>query len=300
MSLNFVNTILLGIICFFTISIFLLDISLNISWAASITDWLSVIIYFFTFGTAVWAGKTAKNALKENKKMTEDNQRLVNSQTEPFVDIKLEIMPESVNWIRLKITNLGLSSAYHINFSIKDMNTQSDNSKKVIEKFMQITFMREGLTYLSKGDSRDTFFVNLWEDDNERGFNELDFLATKFTIEIKYKNRENVEKSSEFIIKMNDLEGYYRMSNKTFEEELVSNIRNLNKNLMSISREQASFRKEYEKTHRNWTEKELRLKLNELEKFRKVRQHLGLDHKKIDYKKIEKKQSIHQIRKQMK
>lgn len=298
MNWNYVNTVLLCVICFLTMAIFLLDISVNISWVASITDWLSVIIYFCTLCAAIWAGMTARKALKENTKMTKDNQRLVNSQTEPFVDIKLEVMPESVNWIRLKITNLGLSSAYHVKFLIKDMHTQNANSKKVIEKFMQVTFMREGLTYLSKGDSRDTSFVNLWEDDSERGFTQSDFLDTKFTIEIKYQNREGLESSSEFIIKMNDLDGYYRMGDKTFEEKLVISVDDLNTNLIKLCQVQENFGKEYEKTHRDWTEQELKLKLHSLEKNKKMREYLNLPPEKI--KKMPNKMSIHEIRKRRK
>lgn len=136
MNLKFINTILLTIISFLTVAIFLLDISFNMSWKASITDWLSVIIYACTLIAAIWAGRTASKALNENKRIASDNQKLVSAQTEPFVDIKLEIMEESVNWIRLKITNLGLSSAFNIKCSVKDLGDQSEASKKIIDQFL--------------------------------------------------------------------------------------------------------------------------------------------------------------------
>lgn len=297
MNWNFINTILLTIICFLTVAIFLLDISFNMSWKASITDWLSVIIYACTLIAAIWAGRTASKALNENKRIASDNQKLVSAQTEPFVDIKLEIMEESVNWIRLKITNLGLSSAFNIKCSVKDLGDQSEATKKIIDQFFGINFMQNGFNYLSKGDSKYTGFVNLAEGEAQNGFTVQDFLNTKFTVEVKFEDVSKKNYTFEFIVDSSDINGAYRLG-KNSEEQLLDEIKKLNTQLVNICTEQQKFNAEYEKQHRDWSEQELQQKLVFVKRNRIIREKLGLPPEKI--KKIDRKKSIHEMRRQMK
>ncbi|MCF0265995.1 hypothetical protein KW868_16225 [Acinetobacter guillouiae] len=297
--MNYINTVLLSVICFLVICIFLLDISFNISWEASITDWLSVIIYACTFGTAIWAAITAKNALNENKRMANDNRRLVDAQTEPFVDIKLEIMPESVNWVRLKIQNLGLSSAFNIKFTIKDIDLQNNISKIIINKFFEISFMRHGLNYLSKSDFRYTGFINLLERNRQRGFTLNDFLGTEFTVKITFEDINKKQYQSEFLLAMNELIGIYRIG-KSFEEQLIGQMKNIDHTLMMIVDEHKIFNNQYEKTQSGWTESDLKFKLSKIKAIRKRDEYLGRTSREKLYEKPEKKQSINQIRRQMK
>lgn len=299
MNWNAINTILLSIICFLVIVITLLDISLHVSWEASITDWLSVIIYTLTFGAAVWAGITAKKALVENRRMADDNQRLVNSQTEPFVDISLEIMPQSINWIRLKIQNLGLSSAFNIRFNVTDVTPDNDISQLVINQFFGINFMRQGLSYLSKGDSKHTGFINLLDGDEDRGFTVEEFLNTKFTITITFEDVLKKKYSSNFRIVINDIHGIYRIG-KSFEEQAIEQMKALNNKLTYIKNEQENFNYEYEKIHRGWTEEDLKRTLSLIETRRKQAQWLNTKSEEDRYKKPNKKQSINQLRKKNK
>ena len=299
MNLNYLNTILLSIICFLTISLFLINISVNISWSASITDWLSVIIYACTLASAIWAALTARSALQENRRIANDNQRLVNSQTEPFVDVSLEVMPQSINWIRLKIQNLGLSSAFNIRFTVTDVTPDNDSSQLVISQFFGINFMRQGLSYLSKGDSRYTGFINLSDSDEERGFTVDEFLNTKFTITIEFEDVLKKKHLSKFIIVINDIHGIYRIG-KSFEEQAIEQMKALNNKLTYIKNEQANFNYEYEKIHRGWTESDLKRTLSLIEVRKRQDQWLNRKSEENRYIKPEKKQSIHQLRKKNK
>lgn len=299
MKWSFVHTFLLMVICFFSSASFLTERSTNLSNEASITDWLSVAIYFLTLVAAVFAAVIAKKALDENKRMANDNQRLVDAQTSPFVDVQLEIMPESINWIRLKISNLGLSSAFNITFKIKDQHPSNEATTKVIEQFMLIEFMKSGLNYLSRGDVRYTTFVNLLEGDKERGFTVEEFLATLFTIEISYKDQKQKEFKFDFILAMNELNGSYQIG-KTIEEQLVSQIKHLNSNLKSLQNTQIAFKDEYEKAHRDWTEEELKSKLRLIERTREINKKIGVTDTEFTPVIPVKKQSIQQIRKSMK
>lgn len=299
MNWNLINTVLLSIICFFVVSIFLLDISVNLSWKASITDWLSVIIYACTFGAAMWAGLTAKKALNENKRMANDNQRLVEAQTEPFIDISLEIMPESVNWIRLKIQNLGLSSASNINFNVIDIIPQTDSSKKIIDQFFNVNFMTQGLSYLSKGDSRHSRFINLLEGDEERGFSVAEFLSTKFTIVVKFQDTRGKHYTANFCISLDELNGVYRVGD-SFEEKLIKEMKALNIKLSNINNAQRKFNYDYEKINRGWTEADLKQTLSLIKNKRRQSEQLNQQFEEDRFQKPKRKQSINQLRKQNK
>lgn len=288
--------IIISFICFFAF-IFILNILHKITWSASITDWLSVFIYTFTLIAAIVAANIAKKALIENQRIANDNQRLVNSQTDPFVDIKLEIMAESVNWIRLKITNLGLSSAFQLKFSIENKNTLSEIDKKIIDNFMSVKFIEEGLTYLSKGDSRYTSFINLCDNESTLGFSIQDFLSSEFTIKIEYEDKQKKPYSDIFLLRMSDLNGHYVIG-KNYNQEIIERFDQLNKNLNKILNQQTIFNREYEKNHRNLTEEELKLELIKLKRDNFIRKSLNQPIAKTI--KTPKKMSIHEIRKQKK
>ena len=59
----------------------------------------------------------------------------------------------------------------------------------------------------------------------------------------------------------NEYDGTYKIG-KTSEEKLIDELKNINKNLSALKIEQADFKKEFEKAHRDWTEEELREKLH--------------------------------------
>jgi len=301
MNWNVINTILLSIICFLVIVLTLLDISLHISWEASITDWLSVIIYACTFGIAVWAGLTAKKALDENKRMANDNQRLVDAQTQPFLDISLEIMPQSVDLIRLKIRNLGLSSAFNIKFTVKEIYPDNVASKLIVDQFFQIGFMKQGLNYLSKEDSRHTNFVNLAENNQLNGFTINDFFNTRFTVEIAFEDINKKKYIFDFILETNDLYGAYRIGD-SFEKQLIKQMINLNDRLLDIHNEQKKISDQYARIHSGWTEKDLKITLSKIRRKQKINKFLGTPpgaDQDAKYMPPKKKLSINQIRRQM-
>jgi len=262
---------------------FLFDFSINTDKKASISEIATIIIYLATFAVAVWA-------LVVNRKM-------VKAQTEPFIDIKLDTLPSAINVVRLKISNLGTTSAFNITFSIIDIKNPNSSSKRVIEALTAVNFMENKLSYLSKGDSRYSSLVNLYRDDSSRGFTNKEFFDTEFTVRIRFEDINKTKYKSEFVLVMNELMDKYEVG-KTFEDKLIKQIEGLNTKLNLINKAQEAFRSEYEKTHRDWTEQELKLKLHHLEKTRNIRKSLGLPPEKN--KKISKKMSIQQIRKEMK
>lgn len=272
-------------------------------WSASITDWLSVIIYFFTLSAAFVAAFIANKALKENKsialdtkRMADDNANLVRQQTQPFIDIKLEVMPQSINWIRLRISNIGLSSAFNIsfNFRVLDKNNQLV-IEKIIEEFSKIGFVTKGLSYLSKGDARYTAFINLYESYEKRGLTSEDFFKASFVVGIEFSDLVGRKYKNEFHLNMNELEGHYQIG-ESDQKKIVNQLEEINKNIKSFKNEHENFKKEYEKSHRDWTEEELRMKVRGIDLKRARYEYLNIEYPESTIKR-KRKDSIHELRK---
>lgn len=279
---------------------------LNIFQDTSITDWLSVLIYSATLYVAYSAFKTANQALQENKKiaedtarMADDNAKLVKQQTQPFIDIRLDIMPQSVHWVRLKITNIGLSSAINIQFRFETLpNNNKEVTHKVIQNYKRIRFMTDGLNYLSKEESRYTNFINLIDSDEKRGFTVEEFLQTSFKVIVNFNDLSGFTYQNDFVLSMNELDGYYKIGD-TNEEKLINELKNVNTNIKNLRSICSNFTAEYEKAHRDWTESELKQKIREIETRKTQYKWLGKEYPK-DIVIPKKKLSIQQLRKQNK
>ncbi len=285
MNWNLINTVLLAIVCFFATSSFLLDVSITTNKAISIFEIGTFVIYAVTLGVAGWALAV--------------NRKIAKSQTEPFIDIKLESVPTALSLVRLKISNLGTTSAFNITFTVTDIESQNNSSKKVIEKLTAINFMKNKLSYLSKGDFRYSQIVDLYREDSSRGFTNQDFFDTQFTIRIRFEDINKTKYKSEFVLVMNELIDKYEIG-KDFESQLIHEMKVINTKLTSICTAQTNFGKEYEKIHRGWTEADLKRTLAVIETKRFQNKWLNQPDEETRYKRPSRKQSINELRKQNK
>lgn len=228
--------------------------------------------------------------------MADDNANLVRQQIQPFIDIKLEVMPQSINWIRLKISNIGLSSAFNIsfNFRILDKNNQLV-IEKIIEEFSKIGFVTKGLSYLSKGDARYAAFINLYESYEKRGFTSEDFFKASFVVGIEFSDLVGRKYKNEFQLNMNELEGHYQIG-ESDQKKIVNQLEEINKNIKSFKNEHGDFKKEYEKSHRDWTEEELRMKVRGIDLKRARYEYLNIEYTESTIKR-KRKDSIHELSK---
>ncbi|MDN5524122.1 hypothetical protein, partial [Acinetobacter sp.] len=68
---------------------------------------------------------------------------------------------------------------------------------------------------------------------------------------------------------------------KSFDEQRIEQLKNINKNICELKREHECFKNEYEKSHRDWTEAELRRKVGEIDSKRRVYKHLGKEYPEV-------------------
>lgn len=294
MRLNVLNTILLGIICFLVLVTLLIDISINISWSASITDWLSVIIYTVTLGVAVCAACTAKKALKENQEITKIH-------TEPFITIKIDHMNESINWFRLKVSNEGLGQAFNIQLEITNNNKEKyrELSNKILARIRSPNFMVKGLKHLSPSESK---FSNFFSVDIVTGQEQQNidmFFNLNFNVKVTYQDKNEINFERKYILDFSEYKDVTRISTKTVHENQLEEFKKLNKAIMGLKLEHSSFKNEYEKSHRDWTETELRRKVAEIDSKRRMYKQLNKEYPE-DIIIAKRQLSIHQLRKQNK
>ena len=250
----------------------------------SITDWLSVGIYFLTLIAAVIAAVIAYKALVENKKLTK-------AQAEPFVVVRLEVMKESLKWFRLKVSNEGMGQAFKIKI-VLSVDQETEDNKNIIQKFSSPKFMQNGLEYLAPKECRySNFFIV--KDDISASI----FFATSLKASVTYKNVHGNMISNEFIIDIREFDGEYRIGT-TFGKDLISSLKNINDSVIKINNENKRFYAEEEKKSRPWTEEELRSKVNYFDKQRAIRAALGQNiEEPLSDKRVLRKMSIQQMRK---
>lgn len=290
MNFKLIGLIAITLLLVFNLSLLLLNMSEHISEHTTITDWIAVIIYGLTLIAAVVAAVIAKKALEENKK-----------QNRPFVTVKIDHMKESINWFRLKVCNEGVGQAFNVGISLElDKGIDKNlTNQEMLEKFSTPKFMKNRLANLSYQEERYSNFISLIEMDKRNGILFKEFFTAKFIVDVTYVDSYKNLYKEKFILDFNEYDGTYKIG-KTSEEKLIDELKNINKNLSALKIEQADFKKEFEKAHRDWTEEELREKLHVIEYRWSQRKSLGLSDDNIIYKKAEKRLSIHQIRKQMK
>ena len=94
-----------------------------------------------------------------------ENRKLRKAQTEPFVDIKLESMPQSISLLRLKITNVGLGSAFDFKLNLRPHSLMNDVQREeinqIIDEFSRPQFIIKGINYLAPNEYKFSSYINL-------------------------------------------------------------------------------------------------------------------------------------------
>lgn len=234
-----------------------------------------------------------------------ENRELRKAQTDPFVDIKLESVEDHLCFIRLKITNIGKGGAFDLKIKLQPClelsKEQQDKAHLVIKVFKSRSFMTKGINYLAPLDHKYTSFLNLYGYAKEVVTSE-EFFNLKWIAVIEYKDFKGTPFKREFVIDASEFDEY-RLG-KTFHEAVPKSLEALQKSLENINKNIAKqttlLDKKSKSDESHWNEYELKQKLKEIEFIKKRNTTLGIDNKKINFKKLDKKQSIHELRKQNK
>ncbi|WP_087543575.1 hypothetical protein [Acinetobacter sp. WCHA29] len=235
-----------------------------------------------------------------------ENRELRKAQTDPFVDIKLETVDHHINLFRLKITNTGKGGAFDLKVNLRPHTSSSHDSiqvaQRIIDIFNDSTFMIEGINYLAPLDYKNTRYLNFYGS-GERNITVGDFFSTILIAKVEFNDLNGKYFSREYEIDASELGDTYKLG-KTFEESVPQSLEKMQKDIYEIKQ---NLKKHYSFLERKlneekneWTEIELERELRLIKLKRERDEQLGRINKTHNYKKLIKKPTIHQIRKQNK
>lgn len=83
-------------------------------------------------------------------------------------------------------------------------------------------------------------------------------------VTVSYKDINGKKYYNFYVLNLDELKGITKIG-KSFDEQGIEQLKNINKNICELKIEHKRFKDEYEKTHRDWTEAELKQKIEEIE-----------------------------------
>lgn len=285
MILKIIVLIILVIISCTSLCLVLLGLSDHISKETTVTDWLSVIAYFFTLFAAVSAAIFAWKANEINKKLFE-------KQNQPIVEFTLFFLPNFFGMVTLELKNSSQNIARNLNFEFEILKEDEfANAQLIIEQLQFTKFTTVGLNSLSSLETRFLGYINTHELKFDQGNAEI-------KVTVRYQDINGSSYSNFYVLNLDELKGITKIG-KSFDEQRIDQLKEINKNINNFKKEHEFFKNEYEKSHRDWTEAELRRKVGEIDTKRNHYKYLG---KKYPEELINPKKqlSIHQFRKQNK
>lgn len=235
-----------------------------------------------------------------------ENRELRKAQTDPFIDVKLETVDYHISLFRLKITNTGKGGAFDLKVSLRPQTSLNHESiqitQRIIDIFNDSKFMIEGINYLAPLDYKNTRYLNFYGGE-EKNITVDDFFSTILIARVEFNDLNGKSFSREYEIDVSELGDTYKLG-KTFEESVPQSLEKMQKDIHDINqnlkKHYLSLERKSSEEKNEWTEIELERQLR-LMKFKRERdEQLGRINKVHNYKKLIKKPSIHQIRKQNK
>lgn len=124
----------------------------------------------------------------------------------PSLEFYLLSAPASVQFMNVNIENNGKGVAKNISFEFLGENGQelSENERMVIDKFLSLNILRNGLSALGAGKHRSSFifsFIELSEKLKDEAF------GIRINVIMKYKDIDDREYSSESVLDFSEFKG---------------------------------------------------------------------------------------------
>jgi len=175
----------------FVLIIFLISfIVLSFNYSTFLNQNNGVLMIIFTgvvaFATVVYALLTWK-LVNETKEMRK-------AQTEPNISVTIEPREEWINFIDMKIMNIGSSPAYDIKFKVEP------DFEYFKDKFLSKIKIMQGIKYLAPNQKIQFFLTSLTENFEKK-------IKKPFKIKVAYKNKVGDIFRETFIIDFSQFEG---------------------------------------------------------------------------------------------
>ncbi|MEW6409708.1 MAG: hypothetical protein AB1488_06305 [Nitrospirota bacterium] len=149
-------------------------------------------------------------------KLANETRRLRKAQTEPLVSVTIEPLEPHINFMELRVQNVGLGPAYNLAFKI---TPDVSIGNELLNKRTPLN----GLNYLRPGQAISSFLCR-WNEFNPK----------EFTVRAMYKNSEGKLLEETFDINLNQYDGLHRLGKPTLVE-IADNILEINKTLQKLT-----------------------------------------------------------------
>ncbi len=201
----------------FIFILFLAMISLAFKYSNMLNKNNGVLMLLFTavvaFSTAVYAYLTWK-LVAETKEMRK-------AQTEPNISITVEPREEWINFMDIKIMNIGSGPAYDVKFKI-----EPDFEFSKGHFLSQKKVMKE-INYLAPNQKIQFFLTSLAENFHEK-------MSKPFKIKAEYKNKGNDTFSEDFVIDFSQFEGMSQLGEPPLHK-IAKNIEDIKEDIHHLS-----------------------------------------------------------------
>ena len=226
----------------------------------SLSSWLSAI------ATVAIAGLTfilAKETWYLREAQTEQLAELKRENIRPNVGVQLESSPVGMNFVNVKVGNLGKGIARKVLFTFLDRNGHpvADGADVVVEKFRKLAMFRNGVHSLGIGQSISSFVFSFIDLGSELGG---EIFKPFLNVDVTFEDVEGNTYVNSFAIDFAQYEGLSELGGNSLYQiasemkklrEHVGRVANQSDGRMSINVFSSADREDEAKQTREWIDK---------------------------------------------
>lgn len=149
-------------------------------------------------------------------KLANETRKLRKAQTEPLLSVTIEPMELHINFMELRVQNIGLGPAYNLDFKI---TPDVAISNEVLAKRTPLN----GFNYMRPGQVVSSFLCR-WDEINPK----------EFTIRAAYKNSDDNLLENVFTINLNQYDSLHRLGKPPLVE-IGDNVSKINETLQELT-----------------------------------------------------------------
>lgn len=197
--------------------------------ADSLSSWLSAIA---TVAIAVLTFVLAKETWYLREAQIQQLMELKRENIRPNVGVQLESSRVGVNFVNVKIANLGKGVARKVQFKFLDRAgiEVAEGSDVVVEKFRKLAMFRQGLQSLGIGEVISSFVFSFIDLGTELGG---EVFKPFLHISVSFEDVEGHQYSNSFAVDFAQYEGISELGNDPLNE-LASEVKKLSQNFGAV------------------------------------------------------------------
>ena len=158
-------------------------------------------------------------------RLVSETKRMREVQTEPYIEVVALPREEWINWIYVRVRNIGLGAAHDVRFHVT-YEGNSTGAKLLIKDFTKSQFFTTGLKYLGPGDSVPSGMSMMTNQFQEK-------IEAILVVTATYKNSNGESRSERHYLNFAEFEGRSQLGQPPLRE-IAKNVEKLQQNVDSV------------------------------------------------------------------